>query len=140
MTRLFVAALAAVCLSGLVQAQGPIQGEVAPGGCGGCAQAAAMGGRYAGDARYGLNPFFKRLMFWKRDASCGNCGVGVRGFMGNCLGGNCAGQPGGGYGYGRGHGNGADAFNPYPDGVPGTLVFPHNPYIRSPRDWYHNER
>ena len=28
------------------------------------------------------------------------------------------------------------AFNPYPNGVPGTLVFPQHPFVRSPRDFF----
>ena len=67
-------------------------------------------------------------MFWKKDTACGTCGIGSKlegGLLGGkCGGGNCS---GGGYG--------AD-FNPYPGGMPGTLVFPQHPYARSPRDWF----
>jgi hypothetical protein len=105
----------------MLQAQrGPVQGQVVPGGCNSCGQSGA------GDKGYGVNPLIKRLMFWKADTPCGSCGLKA-----GCFGKNCAGQSGGP--------NVAD-FNPYPNGVPGTLVFPYNPYIRSPRDWYMSER
>ena len=149
MKRMIAAAVAVVGLAAMASAQtpyGPIQGVAAP-GCAGCAAPAAQGPVFGGfggaaaasrpamfagfglggrgcrecDPKFGLAPFFKKLMFWKKDNSCGSCGR----LLGGCGGGNCAGQPGGGA-----------AFNPYPGGVPGTLVFPYNPYIRSPRDWY----
>jgi hypothetical protein len=145
MKRMIAAAVAVLGLAMTASAQGPIQGMAAPGcaGCaaapaygptiGGCGAAAAcerprlfagfgLGGRgcRACDPRFGLNPFFHKLMFWKRDNACGSCGR----LLGGCGFGGC----GGGYAGGQ--------FNPYPNGVPGTLVYPYNPYIRSPRDWY----
>ncbi len=136
MKRMIAAAVAVIGLATMASAQtpyGPIQG-VAAGGCAGCATAApaaanwgpragpAMGGCRECDPKFGLAPFFKKLMFWKKDNACGSCGRLLAGF-GGCKGGNCGGGAGA-------------AFNPYPGGVPGTLVFPYNPYIRSPRDWY----
>ena len=128
MYRFAIAAIVSCLMSSLAMAQqGPLQGEVAPGGCQGCGKAAAGGGSKGGcDSRYGFNPLFKKLMFWKAETPCGSCGLKA-----GCFGKNCAGQPGGP--------SGAD-FNPYPNGVPGTRVFPYNPYIRSPRDWYMSER
>lgn len=134
MKRMIAAAVAVLGLAAMASAQtshGPIQGMAAP-GCASCgAGHAGLGlGMPAGfghggggckdcDPRYGLNPFFQKLMFWKKDTACGTCGR----LLGGCGGKNCAGV-------------GAGAFNPYPNGVPGTLVYPFNPNIRSPRDWY----
>lgn len=131
MKRMIVAAVAVLGLAAMASAQtphGPIQGVTA-GGCAGCAAPAANWGPLAAPARggcrecdpkFGVAPFFRKLMFWKKDTACGTCGR----LLGGCGGKNCAGAGGGA------------AFNPYPGGVPGTLVFPYNPYIRSPRDWY----
>jgi hypothetical protein len=139
MTKFVIAAIVSCLLSSLAMAQtphiqqqldaqlaaqrGPIQGQ-AMAGCGSCAETAGGGCKGGCDSRFGLNPLIKRLMFWKQDTPCGSCGLKA-----GCFGKNCAGQ--GGYG---------QDFNPYPNGVPGTLVFPYNPYIRSPRDWYMTER
>lgn len=138
MNRMIAAAVALMGLAGAAFAQapgGPVQGVVAA-GCTNCG-AASVGGGYgpvaAGwgggggckdcDPRYGVNPFFKKLMFWKKDTACGTCGR----LLGGC---GCKG------------GNGASGagFNPYPNGVPGTLVYPYNPYIRSPRDWFMQDK
>lgn len=134
MKRMIAAAVAVVGLAAVASAQtphGPLQGVSAP-GCAGCTAGtghvghgmpvgfAAVGGCRDCDPKFGLNPFFKKLMFWKKDTACGTCGR----LLGGCKGNNCAGM-------GAGAG-----FNPYPNGVPGTLVFPQNPYIRSPRDWF----
>jgi opacity protein-like surface antigen len=59
---------------------------------------------------YGWN---KHWMWWKKDSSCGSGGCGSR-----------CGAGGGGAGAGGGQ----------PQG--GTLVFPMNPYVRSPRDFF----
>lgn len=145
MKRMIAAAVAVVGLAMTASAQGPIQGLAAP-GCAGCAAAPAYGPTVGGcggaaacerprlfagfglggrgcrdcDPKFGLNPLFRKLMFWKKDNACGSCGR----MLGGCGAGGC----GGGYG--------GAGFNPYPNGVPGTLVYPYNPYIRSPRDWY----
>ena len=59
--------------------------------------------------RYGYNPFFRHMLWWKKDRCSGNgCGQG--------MGGPGAGGMGGA----------------------GTMVYPVNPYIRSPRDWFQN--
>ncbi len=140
MKRMLLAAIAAVGLMGVAAANGPIAGR-ATGDCGGggCGTAAApLKGLFGTDGcaecernkRFGLHPLLQRLAFWKKDNQCGTCGLrgkfGLGGKDGcgggGCLGGNCAGQGSG--------------FNPYPNGVPGTLVFPQHPYVRSPRDWY----
>jgi len=134
MKRMIAAAVAVLGLAAMASAQtmnGPIQGVAAP-GCASCgmAQAAPMGrmpvfphlggGCKDCDPKFGLNPFFQKLMFWKKDNMCGSCGR----ILGGCGGKNCAGV------------GGTGQFNPYPNGVPGTLVYPYNPNIRSPRDWY----
>jgi hypothetical protein len=70
------------------------------------------------DGRLGLHPLLAKLMFWKKDCnSCKKCG--------GLFGPRC-----GGGGYANA------AFNPYPNGVPGTLVFPQHPFVRSPRDFW----
>ena len=139
MKRLIAAAVAVLGLAAVASAndpRGPIQGVAAP-GCAGCS--AGGHGGFGGmpvafpdhggkgcrdcDPKFGMNPFFKKLAFWKKDTACGTCGRLLGG--GGCFGKNCAGTGAGGAG-----------FNPYPNGVPGTLVYPYNPYVRSPRDWY----
>jgi hypothetical protein len=152
MNRIFIlAAVGCGLLGGVASAQqmapppmgmagGPVQGVVT-GGCGGggCGQtAAAYGGANAGyarhDSRYGWNPLVRRLAFWKRDNSCGTSGGGLL----SRLRGLAAGGGGGfGSGFGGGFsGQGGPAFDPYPNGVPGTLVFPNHFYSRSPRDFF----
>lgn len=63
---------------------------------------------------YGTHPFLRKLMFWKKD--------GV-----------------------KSHGHAHTRPLPPPNsalpgspgvGMPGTLVFPYNPYVRSPRDFF----
>ena len=117
---------------------GPVQGQVS-GDCGGgagCGEAVASAPATAGyarhDSRYGWNPLFRKLAFWKRDNSCGTCGGGrlFSRLRGLCSGGGCGGGAGG---FG---GQGGPAFNPYPNGVPGTLVFPNHQFTRSPRDFF----
>jgi hypothetical protein len=149
MSKYLLAVVAAGCVAAAASAQ-PITGVAGPGctncGSGGAAppapvypQAYAPDAGYAMpsmpamaagkcrecDPRFGLAPFLRKLAFWKK-GGCGTCGGGLKG----CAGGNCAGQPVGGHG----------GFNPYPNGVPGTLVFPYNPYIRSPRDWFMQDK
>lgn len=138
MKRLMLAAAATFALLNMASANGPIHGQVADGGCVGCGVSGQAGAypavpgmscpecsaRHEREKRFGLNPFLSRLMFWKKDTECGTCGIRAK--LRGCFG-NCAGQA-------------APAFNPYPNGVPGTLVFPQNPYIRSPRDWYMSDR
>ena len=160
MTRYVLAAVAAGCVAAAASAQ-PITGVPGPGctNCGGAGAApiypqaagaeagygyampaAGTGGRCKDcDPRFGLAPFFRKLAFWKKDGgTCRTCGRGLGGR--GCAGGNCAGQPFGGGGHGWGHKNAGPAVNPYPDGVPGTLVYPYNPYIRSPRDWFMQDK
>ena len=120
--------LAAACVSALAicgssaSAQGPVQGIVSgncgkPGGCG----AAPIS-----------DTVFSRLAWWK-SSSCSTCGHAstLRSWTNNA-----AGMPYGGVGFGHGHHGQAPAYNPYPNGAPGTLVFPQHPYIRSPRDFF----
>lgn len=147
MRRLFLllaATVGGMVCANLAQAQSaPVSGVVAAGcsSCGGSAPIRERGfGGGCNDVRYGLHPTFKKLLWWQNDG-CSTCGGGPRLFGhtgganwnlfhrdGGCGrnglfgGNNCAGQP-----YGT---------NPYPNGVPGTLVFPNHPYIRSPRDFF----
>jgi len=72
------------------------------------------------DPRIGLHPFFSKLLWWKKPC-CKKCG--------GLFGPRCH------SGHGFGHGQ-PDQFNPYPNGVPGTLVFPQHPFVRSPRDFW----
>ena len=113
--------LAAACASALAMcgstasAQGPVQGIVTgncgkPGGCG---------------ATGVSDTVFSRLAWWK-SSSCSTCGSPARSLTNNA-----AGQPFAGHGHGR-----APAYNPYPNGAPGTLVFPQHPFVRSPRDFF----
>jgi hypothetical protein len=93
----------------LLPLRGPSLGGCDTGGCSSCARK---------DSRLGLHPFFAKLMFWKKDSgTCKKCG--------GLFGPRC-----GGGGYANA------AFNPYPEGVPGTLVFPQHPFVRSPRDFW----
>ncbi len=64
-----------------------------------------------GASPYGWNPMFKKVLWWKKDSSspCGKNGKG-------CADTNAVPQLGA--------------------ATPGTLVFPQNPYIRSPRDFF----
>ncbi len=139
MKRIFAVVVAMLACYSVANAQesGPVYGQVTAGGCSGCGSAqvagygqASVGCTGCGSGKYGLNPLFARLLFWKKDNACGmGCGKLGRSLFG-CN--NCAGM--GGYGHG------GAGFNPYPNGVPGTLVFPNHQYIRSPRDWYMQER
>ena len=106
-------------------AAGPVQGVVG-GGCAGCGGANV--GYASHDSRFGWNPLFRKLAFWKQSNGCGTCGSNglFSRLRGLCHGGGC-----GNSGYGQ-----APAFNPYPNGVPGTLVFPNHWYTRSPRDFF----
>ena len=115
MKRIF---LAVACVAGLVlagntaSAQGPVQGVVS-GHCSTCGASTAS-----------KPSFFSRLAFWK--SSCSTCGhqAAFRTWTNNA-----AGMP-------RGNPGAAMAFNPYPQGTPGTLVFPQHPFVRSPRDYF----
>ena len=102
---------------------GAVFGMVTGSGCGsGCST--CLCGRQDSDPRVGINPIFSRLFWWKK-AKCKHCG-GLFGPRANS-----------GLGLGLGHGRGqGDGFNPYPNGVPGTLVFPQHPFVRSPRDFW----
>ena len=111
------ACLAALAISAAsASAQGPVQGIVTgncgkPGGCGAPAVS---------------DNIFSRLAWWK-SSSCSTCGhhATLHSWTNNA-----AGVPVGG------HHAKAPAYNPYPNGVPGTLVFPNHQYIRSPRDFF----
>jgi hypothetical protein len=114
MTRMILAAVVGLGLAASARA-----GD----GCGGCCD---------GDGgKYGTNPLLKRLMWWKKDDGdpCGKGGRLKDKLHGPRLGrhGCCGdGTPPPGIGY------------PGTPGaqMPGTLVFPNHPYMRSPRDFF----
>jgi hypothetical protein len=92
-------------------------GQAPAGGCatGNCGDAGGYGYGHGGagngeSSRFGFHPVIKRLFHIKNDP--GNCGNG-----------NCGGKNGVGP-------NGAQM------GPGGTLVFPHQPFVRSPRDFF----
>jgi len=91
-----------------------------------------LGHAQAGKApdRYGLMPGLRKA-FRVDGAGCSTCGgAGKAGLglglfhKGGCS--NCGGKGGGGY----------DQYPQYPPMMQGTLVFPNNPYTRSPRDFF----
>lgn len=95
--------------------------------------------------RYGLMPSLKKA--FHIGEGCSTCG-GRKPLLGLFGHGGCktSGDPGtghfpghsggyGGYGYG-GYGSGGAA---NPTMMQGTLVFPHHPYVRSPRDFFMTE-
>src|SRR5690349_12127135 len=107
MNRMIAAAVAVLGLAGAAFAQtghGPVQGVVAPGcancGAGGFGSSAVGwgGGCKDCDPKFGVNPLFRKLLFWQKGEgnTCKTCG---RGLFGN----NCAGA-----------GVGGGAVNPYP--------------------------
>ena len=79
-----------------------------------------------GPDRYGLLPGLRKA--FRVGDTCPSCG---------CKGGHCSwchkGKIGHGGGGGGGYGYGAPADPPV---MQGTLVFPHHPYVRSPRDYF----
>ena len=115
--------LAVACVAGLApaggsaSAGGPVQGVVT-GSCSTCGSPSASGS------------LFSRLAWWK-SGSCSTCGHGsnLRSWTNNG-----AGKP-----YAGSH-HGAAPHVPYPQGTPGTLVFPQHPFVRSPRDFFMTER
>jgi len=112
---------------------GMVTGDCGGGGCGG-----TNAGSARHDARYGWHPLLRKLAFWKRDNACGTAGGGLFSRLRARLGG-LGGGLGGGAGGAGGFGQGGPAFNPYPNGAPGTLVFPNHHYTRSPRDFFMTE-
>jgi hypothetical protein len=95
--------------------------------------------------RFGLHPLFKKAVWWKKDcgdAGCGKAGghFGGKGHHGGMFGGKGGCGPGGcPGGYGGGMWNGVPGSGmPGSPGAqrPGTLVFPHHWYARSPRDFF----
>lgn len=109
--------IASAFLSGSASAQGPVSGVVS-GGCTSC----------GGNAPVASSPsLFSKLAFWK-SSSCSTCGNGHAGFRSWTN--NASGLTG----------TKAAPFNPYPEGTPGTLVFPHHQFVRSPRDFFMTER
>jgi hypothetical protein len=70
--------------------------------------------------RYGLLPGLRKL--FTLDKGCSTCGESHGNHRGGCPRGGCA--PGG------------PGYSAYPPANQGTLVFPHHPYVRSPRDFF----
>jgi hypothetical protein len=98
--------------------------------------------------RYGLLPALRKTFRIGGDGcnqpGCGGghtCkhGLGKGHCPYGCGGHGGAGHGGGGYGgggYGGGYGGGHGAGNGYPPVMQGTLVFPHQTFVRSPRDFF----
>jgi hypothetical protein len=80
--------------------------------------------------RYGMLPGLRKLFTLDKGCStCKDCGGIHKGGRGGCGPHGCGpGGPGGPGGFGHG-------YNPYA-AQQGTLVFPHHPYVRSPRDFF----
>jgi hypothetical protein len=79
--------------------------------------------------RYGLLPSLRRK--FRLGGGCDSCdGCGGK----HGLGGHFAGKGGHGGGYGGGYGD--PNAQQQPMMMQGTLVFPHHPYVRSPRDFF----
>lgn len=104
----------------------------------GCGTPACGGHGHAGcsdcdGGKYGTHPLLKRLMWWKKDDGCDACGS--KGKLRDKL-----------HGPRLGHGHGCCGDTAPPPGIgypgtpgaqmPGTLVFPNHPYMRSPRDFF----
>jgi hypothetical protein len=83
--------------------------------------------------RYGFNPFLRKIVWWKGGSTggCTNCG--------SSSGGPAFPPAPGAYGTPPGLGAAAPGLG-YPGtpgySMPGTLVFPHHYYMRSPRDFF----
>jgi hypothetical protein len=77
--------------------------------------------------RYGLHPVLKRLFHIKSESCSGGCGAD------DCGGGKTK-LGHGGHGGGYGHPGHVGPNNPAQGG---TLVFPQQPFIRSPRDFFY---
>ena len=76
--------------------------------------------------RYGMLPGLRKL--FSLDKGCSTCG--------ECNGKHRGGCPSGGCGpFGHGSYGGPAMMGP-PPANQGTLVFPHHPYVRSPRDFF----
>jgi hypothetical protein len=79
-----------------------------------------------GPDKYGLHPCIKRFFHIPPGGRCG---------LGGCAPGGHGG--GGGYNWGAaGYGMGGPAYNPAGGVMQGTLAFPHQPFTRSPRDFF----
>ena len=80
--------------------------------------------------RYGMLPGLRKL--FSLNKGCSTCGEGHGSHRGGCPNGGCGPFGHGSYGGAPGYGHGV---NPYA-AQQGTLVFPHHPYVRSPRDFF----
>jgi len=81
--------------------------------------------------RYGMLPGLRNL--FSLNKGCSTCGEGHGHHRGGCPNGGCGPFGRGSYGGPGAGGHGAP--NPYA-AQQGTLVFPHHPYVRSPRDFF----
>jgi len=123
----------------LVQATSPAyqQDEYAPAGTG-CSNCPA---EYDSESRYGAHPLLRRLCFWRNERPAPRA-PRLIGPFGGLLGGNDAGRTA----LLGGHGGRGGAMPTPPPGIgypgtpgaqmPGTLVFPHHQFVRSPRDFF----
>lgn len=79
--------------------------------------------------RYGMLPGLRKL--FNLDKGCNECGDSRGHGKGGCPNGGCGPFGRGTYTGAGGHGG----MNPYA-AQQGTLVFPHHPYVRAPRDFF----
>jgi hypothetical protein len=130
-----------------VQPAGFAQGGCAPSGCGnsgcasvgsGCLSGLGHGGCLkgnCGDGKFGWHPVFQK---W----GIGGCASGgcSHGLFGGTFHGGLLGKGGGFFGIGGGFGGGiGGSGQPLPGVDPrnaGQLVFPQNPFVRGPRDFF----
>lgn len=91
-----------------------------------------LGAAHAGKApqRYGLLPSLRKV--FRLDKECDPCNDGKLGHFGSKIKGA---GPFGGVGGGGGYGYAGEGYT-NPPVMQGTLVFPHHPYVRSPRDFF----
>lgn len=120
-------ALLGLSLTTQLQAQSPDYPPIA--GCGSCQPGVGSACGTCGDSSCGWAPAIRNL-FKSRLGRCGACGT--RGIIRSSLCNTCSQNSGPAFGP-RLRG---PQFNPYPEGMPGTLVFPYSQYVRSPRDFF----
>ena len=84
--------------------------------------------------RYGVLPGLRKVFRLGHKDECSDCGGKHGRGKGGCPGGNC-----GPFGRGGYADPGAGQGQQYPQMMQGTLVFPHHPFVRGPRDYFMSE-
>lgn len=145
MMRIGTATLAALLIAGMGVSRADFGGNVPVPPQGGYSEGGDAGVP-VNSGMYGPNPFFRRLIFWKKYGCEGpDCNKSQNlGPNGGMIGSNydipkSAYGPNGQFGPngpGLGGPPGAALPGTPANQMPGTLVFPHNPNIRSPRDFF----